>query len=74
MLRLSHMEESYKIKTSTIDKVKMRVQIKTALNILENPEFMSLFEQWDKDEQDKSRDSAIRHAKAALRELLRQLN
>lgn len=62
------------MKTQAIDKVKMRVQIKTALGMLENPEFMLLFEQWDKDEEDRSRDSALRHSKAALRELLKQLD
>lgn len=62
------------MKTQTIDKVKMRIQIKTALGMLDNPEFMALFEQWDKDEEDKARDGALRHSKAALRELLKQLD
>ncbi|AUG85504.1 hypothetical protein SHab15497_00066 [Acinetobacter phage SH-Ab 15497] len=61
------------MKTQTIDKVKMRIQIKTALGMLDNPEFMALFEQWDKDDEEQARDGALRHAKAALRTLQQQL-
>jgi hypothetical protein len=61
------------MKTQQIDKVKMRIQIKTALGMLDNPEFMKLFEQWDKDDEDQARDGALRHAKAALRTLQHQL-
>ncbi|WQY99635.1 hypothetical protein [Acinetobacter phage pB23] len=62
------------MKTQTIDKVKMRIQIKTALSMLDNEEFMTLFKQWDEDEEYKARDGALRHSKAALRELLKQLD
>ncbi|QOI69804.1 hypothetical protein IBZ20DMU1_60 [Acinetobacter phage DMU1] len=61
------------MKTQTIDKIKMRIQIKTALGMLDNPEFMALFEQWDKDDESQARDGALRHAKAALRTLQQQL-
>lgn len=71
---------SQRMKTSTVDKVKMRVQIKTALNMLENPEFMSLFEQWDKDDPELgarretlTRGQTLERAKAALKSLKDEL-
>ena len=57
------------MKTQTIDKVKMRIQIKTALSMLDNEEFMDLFKQWDEDDESQAREGALRHAKAALRAL-----
>lgn len=57
------------MKTQTIDKVKMRIQIKTALSMLDNEEFMALFKQWDEDDESQAREGALRHAKAALRTL-----
>lgn len=62
------------MKTQQIDKVKMRVQIKTALSMLDNEEFMALFKQWDEDHEAQARDGALRHAKAALRTLVQQLD
>lgn len=62
------------MKTQTIDKVKMRIQIKTALSMLDNEEFMALFKQWDKDDEAQARDGALRHTKAALKTLMQQLN
>lgn len=62
------------MKTQTIDKVKMRIQIKTALSMLDNEEFMALFKQWDKDDEAQAREGALRHAKAALRTLVQQLD
>ena len=62
------------MKTQTIDKVKMRIQIKTALSMLDNEEFMALFKQWDEDDESQAREGALRHAKAALRTLMRQLD
>lgn len=62
------------MKTQTIDKVKMRIQIKTALSMLDNEEFMTLFKQWDEDDESQEREGALRHAKAALKTLAQQLN
>lgn len=60
-------------KTTVLDRVKIRVQLKTALGMLDNPEFMKLFEQWDKEQEAQARDGALRHCKAAMRELIHQL-
>lgn len=60
-------------KTTTLDRVKIRVQLKTALNMLDNPEFMALMAKWDKDDETQSRDGALRSTKAGLRELIGQL-
>lgn len=61
------------MKTQTIDKVKMRIQIKTALGMLDNPEFMALFEQWDKDDEPQARGETLERAKEALKTLRQQL-
>lgn len=58
------------MKTQAIDKVKMRIQIKTALSMLDNEEFMALFKQWDEDDESQAREGALRCAKAALRTLM----
>ena len=62
------------MKTQTIDKVKMRIQIKTALSMLDNEEFMTLFKQWDEDDESQAREGALRHVKATLKTLMQQLN
>lgn len=61
------------MKTQTIDKVKMRIQIKTALGMLDNPEFMALFEQWGKDDESQARGETLGRAKETLRTLQKQL-
>lgn len=62
------------MKTQMIDKVKMRIQIKTALGMLDNHEFMVLFEQWDKDDPEfEARSETLERAKEALRTLRQQL-
>lgn len=62
------------MKTQTIDEVKMRIQIKTVLSMLDNEEFMALFKQWDKDDEGQGRKDALRHVKATLGTLVRQLS
>lgn len=59
--------------TTTLDRVKIRVQLKTTLNMLDNPEFMALMDKWDKEQESQARGGALRHVKAGLRELIGQL-